>query len=161
MKGRKPKPTAVKRMAGNPGGRPLNDDEPQPDKTIPPCPDHLSQLAQEEWGREADRLYRNGLLTEIDGTALSMYCDAWARWVYAKGIVDEQGMTVTTSNGTLVQSPYVAILNKAFDHLFKVLGDFGKTPSSRVRVRVTKGGNTKSKVKQRFLTGNVVGGIGD
>ena len=32
MKGRKPKPTRLKVISGNPGKRPINDSEPDPDK---------------------------------------------------------------------------------------------------------------------------------
>ena len=38
QKGRKPKPTAIKKLEGNPGKRKLNQNEPQPEKTAPECP---------------------------------------------------------------------------------------------------------------------------
>ena len=38
MRGRRPKPTRLKLLTGNPGKRPLNDDEPQPQAAIPECP---------------------------------------------------------------------------------------------------------------------------
>lgn len=40
-KGRKPKPTAMKMLEGNPGKRPLNLKEPVPEKKLPKCPDWL------------------------------------------------------------------------------------------------------------------------
>ena len=36
--GRKPKPTAVKALEGNPGKRSLNTGEPKPEKKAPRCP---------------------------------------------------------------------------------------------------------------------------
>ena len=41
MAGRKPKPTAVKKLEGNPGKRKLNKKEPVPAKGMPECPDWL------------------------------------------------------------------------------------------------------------------------
>ena len=38
MAGRKPKPTAMKNLEGNPGKRKLNKDEPVPAKGMPGCP---------------------------------------------------------------------------------------------------------------------------
>ena len=38
MAGRKPKPTALKKLEGNPGKRKLNNKEPVPDKGMPDCP---------------------------------------------------------------------------------------------------------------------------
>ena len=35
MRGRKPVPTALKKLRGNPGKRPLNDAEPKPDVVVP------------------------------------------------------------------------------------------------------------------------------
>lgn len=35
MRGRKPKPTHIKAITGNPGKRKLNDDEPLPEPAVP------------------------------------------------------------------------------------------------------------------------------
>ena len=40
--GRKPKPTAVKALEGNPGKRSLNTGEPKPEKKAPRCPASMS-----------------------------------------------------------------------------------------------------------------------
>lgn len=42
MRRRKPKPTALKVIEGNPRKRPLNQREPKPVLSIPTCPAHLS-----------------------------------------------------------------------------------------------------------------------
>ena len=59
MAGRKPKPTAVKKLEGNPGKRKLNTKEPMPGKGMPACP---AWLLPEEALREAEsdgRSYRS------------------------------------------------------------------------------------------------------
>ena len=50
-RGRKPTPTAIKELEGNPGKRPLNKNEPKPTKKAPPCPKWLEPEAKKEWHR--------------------------------------------------------------------------------------------------------------
>ena len=54
--GRKPKPTAMKELEGNPGKRKLNKKEPMPGKGMPDCPKWLLPDAQEEWKRLSEKL---------------------------------------------------------------------------------------------------------
>ena len=49
MAGRKPKPTAVKKLEGNPGKRKLNTKEPVPAKGMPACSDCLMPESKKEW----------------------------------------------------------------------------------------------------------------
>lgn len=46
QRGRKPKPTAVKMLEGNPGKRSLNAGEPKPEKKAPRCPSWLEDEAK-------------------------------------------------------------------------------------------------------------------
>ena len=48
MAGRKPKPTALKKLEGNPGKRKLNTKEPIPAKGMPNCPEWLLPEAKKE-----------------------------------------------------------------------------------------------------------------
>ena len=74
MRGRKPKPTRLKLIEGNPGRRPIRGDEPQPPASQPTCPAHLSPTAKAEWKRLAQSLNAIGLLTQVDRAALAAYC---------------------------------------------------------------------------------------
>ena len=56
MAGRKPKPTALKKLEGNPGKRKLNTKEPAPAKGMPDCPKWLLPEAKEEWKRLCQKL---------------------------------------------------------------------------------------------------------
>ena len=49
--GRKPTPTTLKELKGNPGRRPLNEAEPKPAARLPSPPAHLSRSARREWRR--------------------------------------------------------------------------------------------------------------
>jgi hypothetical protein len=68
--GRKPKPASLKLITGNPGKHPLNKNEPNPKREIPPCPDFLQGEARKTWHKVAKKLFRIGLLTELDDLAL-------------------------------------------------------------------------------------------
>ena len=74
QRGRKPKPTAVKVLEGNPGKRSLNTGEPKPEKKAPRCPAWLEDEAKKEWKRMAKQLEHLGILTEIDMAAFAGYC---------------------------------------------------------------------------------------
>src|SRR5205085_7950964 len=78
MRGRRPKPTRLKMLTGNPGKRPLNQDEPKPEASIPDCPPELSPAARQEWDRLAAELGALRMLTNLDRAALAAYCTAYA-----------------------------------------------------------------------------------
>lgn len=132
------KPTALKKLAGNPGKRPLNDAEPQFSRVLPNCPTHLKGEARREWKRVVGELFDAGLLTSVDRAALAAYCQAWARWVEAEKQIRENGYVFTTESGYQQQVPWVGIANAALDNMRKFAVEFGMTPSSRTRVRVSK-----------------------
>ena len=46
--GRPPKPTYLKVLEGNPGKRPLNENEPKPKPSAPKCPAWLSPVCQRQ-----------------------------------------------------------------------------------------------------------------
>jgi len=62
-RGRKPKPTAMKELEGNPGKHPLNTSEPKPNKKAPACPKWLEPEAKKEWRRLAKQMEAIGILT--------------------------------------------------------------------------------------------------
>lgn len=137
MAGRRPKPTEMKKLDGNPGKRPLNKDEPQPRVKQPTCPAHLVGQARTEWYRMVKLLIELKLLTEVDRAALAGYCQSWARWVEAEQEIRSGGMTIVTEKGNVIQSPYVGIANQAMKQMRAFLIEFGMTPSSRARVKVS------------------------
>jgi phage terminase small subunit len=83
MRGRRPKPTRLKVLTGNPGKRPLNDSEPGPEVAIPDCPGELGENARREWSRLVGELAALKLLTNFDRAALAAYCGAYALWAEA------------------------------------------------------------------------------
>src|ERR1022692_3138022 len=101
--GPKPKPTAVKRLTGNPGKRPLYD-EPELPSDIPDCPDHLDDIGKAEWARVAPILVASKILKVTDRSVLAAYCDTYARWVVARRQVTKFGTVMKTKSGYVAQS---------------------------------------------------------
>ncbi len=134
MGGRRPKPTVLKKLAGNPGKRPLNKNEPQPKSSIPDCPRFLAKEAVLEWNRITVELSVLGVVTQIDRAALAAYCQVWARWARAEDKLNQEGEVVLTDNGSPIQNPYLSIANKALKQMREFLIEFGMTPSSRSRI---------------------------
>jgi P27 family predicted phage terminase small subunit len=141
MVGRKPKPTHLKLVAGNPGRRKLNHDEPKPRRGIPKVPAHLSDKARETWGYVAGVLDRMGVLTEADTLALEMLCEAYADYLTARAELKALGSnyyeTVTKDGSVMHRShPAVAVVQDADRRIKGWLAEFGQTPSARSRIKV-------------------------
>ena len=136
MRGRKPKPTRLKLIQGNPGKRPINGREPKPPGSLPSCPAHLSPTAKTEWKRLARSLNRIGMLTEIDRAAMAAYCQAYGRWVEAERKLAETPALLKTPAGYVQASPWLGIANKQLELMAKFMAELGLTPSSRSRLAI-------------------------
>jgi P27 family predicted phage terminase small subunit len=132
--GRKPTPTALKLLRGNPGRRPLNENEPKPKAALPKPPDHLSPVAKQEWRRAGRLLQSMGLISDLDLAAFALYCTAWARWVEAEQALSTYGVMLKSPQGFPIQSPYLSVANRAMDQIRSLLSEFGMSPATRTRV---------------------------
>lgn len=138
MKGRKPTPSALKLLTGNPGRRPLPANEPRPRRLIPSPPAHLSERAAVAWGSLSVRLDRLGLLTELDAEALEQLCENYAEILALRADIAENGRTTavvtTTGDKREAARPVVAMLSDAEKRFRAMMCEFGLTPSARTRV---------------------------
>ena len=134
MRGRRPKPTRIKVLTGNPGKRPLNKNEPRPDPAVPACPPELGPSAQREWDRLVGDLSKFHLLTNLDRAALAAYCGAYALWAEATEAIQKFGSMVKSPSGYPMQSPYIAIANRQAEIMMRIASEFGFTPASRSRI---------------------------
>lgn len=107
MAGRKPKPTAVKKLEGNPGKRKLNTKEPVPAKGMPACPDWLMPEAKKEWERLAKLMNQMGVLTEVDMAAFAAYCQSYARWKEAQEHIWEKQGHLLATEGNVIHYDFI------------------------------------------------------
>lgn len=129
--GRKPKPTALKRLEGNPGKRPLNALEPAPPVVELTCPKHMLPEAKKEWKRLAPILMNMGLLTAADAVPFEGYCTAYARWLEAQEEITRHGSIYKDNEGRIRPNPYIAIANQQMREIKSFAAEFGLTPSNR------------------------------
>lgn len=132
-----PKPTALKKLAGNPGKKKLKTDEPKfaaPLDLLKP-PKWLDKVAADEWRRVAPHLLPLGLLTVVDSPTLEAYCKAYSRWRQAeKTLGNTKSLVFKTGTGYSAQRPEVAIALRYMSQLHALAAEFGFTPASRTRV---------------------------
>lgn len=140
MAGRRPKPTHLRVVSGNPGKRPINSDEPKPRRELPSPPAHITDGARLAWGRLTVLLDRMGVLTEADAMALERLAELYGEVVELTGTLASLGRTYeseTESGGTIVRPrPEAAMLADADRRFRAYLIEFGLTPAARSKVRM-------------------------
>lgn len=134
MPGRRPVPTALKILRGNPGKRALNKCEPRPPASAPACPRELNPIARKEWRRVVREMDALGMLTQLDRAALAMYAQAWAEWVESVEKLARTGYLIKAPSGYLIQNPFVSIKTQAEKAMAKIGIEFGMTPASRSKI---------------------------
>jgi P27 family predicted phage terminase small subunit len=146
-RGPAPKPTALKRLEGNPGKRKLNTNEPK-FSGVPICPTWLNAAAKKEWKRVVGELSALDMLRSVDTSSLASYCQSYARWRSAELIVEAEGQTIkepiTNKSGEIVghrtkRHPATAIAKESQAAMHRASALFGFDPSSRSRLTVGEG----------------------
>ncbi|MGR6999925.1 phage terminase small subunit P27 family [Yinghuangia aomiensis] len=117
--GRPPKPTHLKALAGNPGKRELNTNEPTPPAGIPDPPEWLSPMALAEWERLMPILVDMGVMTLADGNALAFYAESYATYVAAVRELAESGPLVESYRGGMAKNPAAQVARDALEQLAK------------------------------------------
>lgn len=154
-RGRKPTPTAIKKLEGNPGKRPLNTHEPKPPKKAPACPKGLLPEAKKEWNRLAGALQEMGVLTELDRNSFAAYCQAYARWKDAEDFMTKSGTTIfKTPSGYWQQLPQVSIAQTYLKIMNRIAEQFGLTPAARSRIVAGNGEGEPADDMEALLGGN-------
>jgi P27 family predicted phage terminase small subunit len=142
-RGRRPTPSHLKLVKGNPGKRAVNKREPKPKREIPSPPACLGPVALVAWGKFAGIVDRMGVLTEADSAALERLCQTYAEVERYRELVLDDGPTYqsTTKDGNVLikANPAVAMLADADRRFKSYLVEFGLTPAARGKVKVPDG----------------------
>lgn len=154
-------PANVHLLRGNPSKKSVAEllDSFNPEVEIPSAPKWIWPEARKEWRRIGAELERYGLISKLDRAALVLYCQAWAKLVWAEtmlsramAIAEEKraateaageewkggdGIMVPSPNGSLVYSHHWVVQRRAAQEVHWYLQSFGLSPASRGRVRTS------------------------
>lgn len=137
-RGRRPVPTALKVIRGNPGRRPINKAEPHGGNPLGPAPEELSDRQKEIWNT-AIKKAPLGVLCEIDASIFATWVSAVDTFEKARKSVMEHGLLIRESAGEgrparLVPNPNLAIQTRQADLIRATVSLLGFAPVSRVNL---------------------------
>jgi P27 family predicted phage terminase small subunit len=134
-RGRKPKPTARKKAAGNPGKRALNDNEPDFGLvTDVDAPDWITGAGREMWERVTPLLCKQKVLQMTDLHNVEAFCMAYNTWRLAAQSVAKDGVVVPGAQGGPIKNPALTALNEAARQMVTFGALLGLDPASRQRL---------------------------
>lgn len=160
-RGPQPLPANVHLLRGNPSKKSAAEllDDFNPEVEIPSAPKWVWPEARKEWRRLGAELHRYGLISKLDRAALVLYCQAWAKLVWAETMLSRamataeenrleaeakgdvwkggDGIMVPSPNGALVYSHHWVVQRRAAQEVHWYLQSFGLSPASRGRVKTS------------------------
>ncbi len=138
MRGRKPVPTALKLLRGNPGKRTLNRQEPKPGELAADCPAELvDDVARAEWVRSIQPAIRLRQITAADRVLAIAHCQLWATWQSQLTDAARHAHVVAVGKHQHpIPNPARRMANQSLQLLVKVDSELGLTPASRSRISV-------------------------
>ncbi len=147
--GRRPKPTALKVLQGNPGQRKLNTREPKPPAGVVVRPGHLSGAAVAIWDELAPIAMAMGTLTPADVAPFVTLCELELTRRLASAEKNRDGFTpflVTTvpdPDGEvhikMSEHPAIKLERSTAAALRPYYEKFGLEPVGRARIALPKG----------------------
>ncbi len=148
-RGRKSKPSALRLVQGNPGHRPVNEHEPEPQKVFAPKPPRgFSKVEQAKWKKLCKQLSECRVLTVLDLDALEMYVRSWHSMMVALADVKKRGKLISTGKGGEVWNPSWTEYKHSVSVVRSLQSEFGLTPSSRTGIIATADDEGKNRWSQ-------------
>lgn len=145
-RGRKPKPTAKKLLAGNPGKRALNKAEPEFSKiTNVDPPEWLSDRASQMWRMVVPELLRENVVAITDLHNVEAFCVAYDNWRMAQESVQQHGIVVAGAQGGPIKNPALTAANETMRQIVTFGSMLGLDPASRTRL---VGGNKEKDTNE-------------
>ena len=144
--GRRPKPTAQKALAGNPGKRKLAKDEGDFALVtdISP-PEWLGNYAVQMWKMVVPELLKTKVLALTDMHNVEAFCMAYDIWRQAQEEIRTSGIVVAGATGGPVKNPALTAANEATRQMVTFGSMLGLDPASRARVL---GGNKQKSTNE-------------
>ena len=151
MRGRKPVPTELKILRGNPGRRPLPIDEP----VVPPgaivCPEYVTGRARDIFLDYQVILEGMNVLTPADVRMLAILAVTEDEFIACTLDIEENGGRLEVFNiegSKWVSNPSVVQRSDAGKRVKALQVEFGMSPSSRTRVKAAPKPEKKSALEE-------------
>jgi P27 family predicted phage terminase small subunit len=136
MRGRKPKPLELQALHGNPGKRKRRRAAPKSRNILADTapPSHLRQDAARVWVKT---LKACASLRMVTATDLGLF-EAWCIWsgdvIQAERALKRRGPVAQDRDKIWRRNPWLLVRNRALDGLKQLAGEFGFSPSARLRL---------------------------
>jgi P27 family predicted phage terminase small subunit len=145
--GRSKEPTDLKILRGNPGKRPIGENEVKPLPIIGECPIWLDMYAKEVWKEFSPKLDKLGLLTEADFLDFQNLCiqAGMLRRAY-EDLEKKRTLVMETPSGYQQQRPEIGIINSCTKNITSLCSKFGMSPADRSGIVNPKATEKKSKM---------------
>lgn len=139
MPGPRPKPTAQRRLEGNPSRRPLNDREPvlPASRAVLDDPRELAgdPVALTEWRRLTPMLRTARQITDGDRAMLVLFCQEWSRAQRTQERLIANGDVVAhPTTKQPMRNPFALAHRHAVEECRRLAAELGLSPSSRSKV---------------------------
>ncbi len=131
--GRKRKPTQLKLVEGQHYRLNERKNEPVAMGELSDAPAHFSDQQRAIWAYAIQHAPR-GLLKASDGPVLETWCIALCLHRKATEMVNSTPVIIKTANGTPIQSPWLAVLNKQAIVMRSLVSELGFSPAARARI---------------------------
>jgi P27 family predicted phage terminase small subunit len=126
------KPAAIRRLEGNPGKRPIPDNE-LAGIGYPEPPAHLTAEQLARWHAVVGSL-PTGLLSMADVQVLERMAVAWATFRQACGLINQSGPLIRGQHGELVYNPLLRVRSAAAEEMQQCGLALGLSPLARTRL---------------------------
>ena len=142
MRGRKPKPTALKILQGNAGHRRLDArGEPQVVVGLGEAPDYLDAEAKRFWYSQGPQLVKLGTLGESDAVLFAELAALHSRNLYLSArIMAYRRVKILSASSEKKLAGYESQRLKVSSQFLKVGAEFGLGAGSRTRLKVRPDG---------------------
>ena len=136
-RGRKAKPTEIKRVNGNPGKRALNNNAPDFSAVVDIAPpiyfdglEHATMI----WQSIVPELLKNEVLKITDMHNVEAFCMAYENYRQCQKDIAQNGVTVQGAMGGPIKNPALTGINEAMKQMATFGAMLGLDPSSRQRL---------------------------
>ncbi len=137
MKGRKPTPTALKKMRGTDQPVRTNKEEPESNAVskMPPPPKWFSKLAKKIYKSKSKELINQGVMSTLDIDMFVLYCNEYATYVETSEEISKIPYNSQLSESSVEVYRRIRQQNQqAWERAKSIAIEFGFTPSARSRV---------------------------